>query len=278
MLCTVNADADRVAMHAVRRELLLAQGERLGLPIHVVELPWPCPNAEYERLMSEAIEAAVADGVTRMIFGDLFLADIRAYREQMLEPTGIAPVFPLWAEPTDRLATEMLDSGVRAVLTCVDPAAAGARVRGPRLRRGAARRPAVDRRPVRRERRVPHVRVGRARLLVTHPGRARRGRHPRRLRLRRRHSRPHPLTPSGFGVGKGTSEGPQRRQNGKRSVDLSGRRRTSSGRGWRSGHPGRRARREYPARRACRRRPRRCGRPAPQSTAGGPPPRRCGCR
>ena len=121
MLCTVNADADRVAMHAVRRDLLLAQGERLGLPIHVVELPWPCPNVEYERLMAAAVDAAVADGVTRMIFGDLFLADIRAYREQMLAPTGITPVFPLWDEPTDQLATEMIDSGVRAVLTCVDP-------------------------------------------------------------------------------------------------------------------------------------------------------------
>ncbi len=121
MLCTVNADADRVAMHAVRRELLLTQGARLGLPIHVVELPWPCPNSEYERLMAAAVEAALADDVGRMIFGDLFLADIRAYRERMLEPTGIRPVFPLWAEPTDQLAVEMIDAGVRAVLTCVDP-------------------------------------------------------------------------------------------------------------------------------------------------------------
>jgi uncharacterized protein (TIGR00290 family) len=121
MLCTVNADADRVAMHAVRRELLLAQGERLGLPILVVELPWPCPNVEYERLMAAAVAAADADGVTRMIFGDLFLADIRAYREQMLAPTPIEPLFPLWGEPTDQLASEMIDAGVRAVLTCVDP-------------------------------------------------------------------------------------------------------------------------------------------------------------
>jgi uncharacterized protein (TIGR00290 family) len=121
LLCTVNADADRVAMHAVRRELLLAQADRLGLPVHVVELPWPCPNSEYERLMTEAVDTAVADGVTRMIFGDLFLADIRAYREQMLAATPIRPVFPLWDEPTDRLAVEMIDAGVRAVLTCVDP-------------------------------------------------------------------------------------------------------------------------------------------------------------
>jgi len=121
MVCTVNADADRVAMHAVRRELLVAQGERLGLPIHVVELPWPCPNAEYERLIAAAVDNAVADGVTRMIFGDLFLDDIRVYRERMLAPTPITPVFPLWGEPTDRLAVEMIDAGVRAALTCVDP-------------------------------------------------------------------------------------------------------------------------------------------------------------
>ena len=121
LLCTVNADADRVAMHAVRRELLLAQADRLDLPVHVVELPWPCPNAEYERLMTEAVDTAVADGVTRMIFGDLVLADIRAYLEQMLAATPISPVFPLWDERTDALALEMIESGVRAVLTCVDP-------------------------------------------------------------------------------------------------------------------------------------------------------------
>ena len=135
MLCTVNADADRVAMHAVRRELLLAQGERLGLPIHVVELPWPCPNAEYERLMAAAVEAAVADGVSRMIFGDLFLADIRAYRERMLEPTGITPVFPLWAEPTDQLARRDDRRGRARGAHVRRSAAARVRARGPRLRR-----------------------------------------------------------------------------------------------------------------------------------------------
>jgi uncharacterized protein (TIGR00290 family) len=122
LLCTVNAAADRVAMHAVRRELLLAQADRLGLPVHVVELPWPCPNAEYERRMASAIDTAVGDRVSRMVFGDLFLADVRAYRETALAGTGIAPEFPLWAEPTAALAEEMIDAGIRAVLTCVDPA------------------------------------------------------------------------------------------------------------------------------------------------------------
>ena len=122
LLCTVNAAADRVAMHAVRRELLLAQADRLGLPVHVVELPWPCPNTEYERLMASAIDTALGEGVTRMVFGDLFLEDVRHYRETRLVATGITPVFPLWGRPTDRLARDMLGAGVRAVLTCVDPA------------------------------------------------------------------------------------------------------------------------------------------------------------
>ena len=122
LLTTVNAAANRVAMHGVRRELLEAQAEALGLPLHVVELPWPCPNSVYEERMAEALAEAVAAGVEHMVFGDLFLADIRAYREEKLAGTGITPIFPLWGRPTDRLAADVLEAGVRAVLTCVDPA------------------------------------------------------------------------------------------------------------------------------------------------------------
>lgn len=122
LLCTVNVAADRVAMHAVRRELLVAQGEHLGLPVHVVEIPSPCPNEVYEAAMHDAVATAVSDGATQMVFGDLYLADVRAYRETALSGTGIAPVFPLWRRPTDALARTMLAAGVRAVLTCVDPA------------------------------------------------------------------------------------------------------------------------------------------------------------
>jgi uncharacterized protein (TIGR00290 family) len=121
LLTTVNAAADRVAMHAVRRELLEAQAARLALPLHVVELPWPCTNATYESQMAAAITAATDAGVDRMVFGDLFLEDVRAYRERMLDGTDISPVFPLWGEPTDLLARRMLDEGIRAVVTCVDP-------------------------------------------------------------------------------------------------------------------------------------------------------------
>jgi uncharacterized protein (TIGR00290 family) len=121
LLTTVNEDADRVAMHAVRRTLLEAQAAALGLPLHVVAIPHACRNETYEQRMAAAVDAALADGITRMAFGDLFLADVRAYREQMLAPTGIEPVFPLWGRDTTELAREMLDRGVRATLTCVDP-------------------------------------------------------------------------------------------------------------------------------------------------------------
>lgn len=130
LLTTVNTIADRVAMHAVRRSLLEAQADALGLPLHVVELPWPCPNDVYEQRMAAAVAEAVESGVEQMVFGDLFLEDIRAYREDKLAGTGITPIFPLWGRPTDRLATELIEAGVRAVLTCVDPKQAPADLAG----------------------------------------------------------------------------------------------------------------------------------------------------
>jgi uncharacterized protein (TIGR00290 family) len=121
LLTTLNRSADRVAMHAVRRELLEAQAAALGLPLHQVGLPSPCTNEEYEELMTGAVASARSAGVTRMVFGDLFLADVRSYREQALAGTGIEPVFPLWGRPTGDLAREMVDQGVLATITCVDP-------------------------------------------------------------------------------------------------------------------------------------------------------------
>jgi diphthamide synthase (EF-2-diphthine--ammonia ligase) len=121
LLTTVNASADRVAMHAVRRSLLDQQAASLGLPLHVVHLPWPCSNDVYEQQMTAALDAARDAQVEAMVFGDLFLEDIRAYREAMLAGTGIVPVFPLWREPTSRLSQRMLDEGIRALVTCVDP-------------------------------------------------------------------------------------------------------------------------------------------------------------
>lgn len=122
LITTFNASANRVAMHAVRRELVEAQARCTGLPIHAIDLPWPCSNAEYEALMSGACERAVRDGITAIAFGDLFLEDIRAYRERQLEPTGVKPLFPVWGIPTRALAWEMIRAGVKAKVTCVDPA------------------------------------------------------------------------------------------------------------------------------------------------------------
>jgi uncharacterized protein (TIGR00290 family) len=123
LLTTVNETHDRVAMHAVRRTLLEAQAEAAGLPLRVVSIPWPCPNEAYEAAMERAMDAARRDGVTAVAFGDLFLADIRRYREERLRGTGLEPLFPLWERPTRDLAQEMIAMGLRATLTCVDPRA-----------------------------------------------------------------------------------------------------------------------------------------------------------
>ena len=130
LLVTFNADADRVAMHAVRRELVEAQAQRLVLPLHTVDLPYPCPNGIYEERMAAAMRAAVDAGVECVVFGDLYLADVRSYREQALAGSGIEPVFPLWQQPTGDLARQMFDAGVAAVLTCVDPAQIPAELAG----------------------------------------------------------------------------------------------------------------------------------------------------
>jgi uncharacterized protein (TIGR00290 family) len=122
LFTAVNAAFDRVAMHAVRRTLLEAQAHAAGLALHIVAIPHPCPNAEYERIMGAFVAAARGQGVEAMAFGDLFLADIRAYRERQLAGTGIAPLFPLWGRDTHALAREMIDGGLVAHITCVDPA------------------------------------------------------------------------------------------------------------------------------------------------------------
>lgn len=120
LLTTFNEEAGRVAMHAVRRELVERQATAVGLPLWAVPLPWPCSNEEYERLMAQTCANAVAEGIEGIAFGDLFLEDVRAYREKQLMGTGLEPVFPVWGMPTRALAEEMITSGMRAKLTCVD--------------------------------------------------------------------------------------------------------------------------------------------------------------
>jgi uncharacterized protein (TIGR00290 family) len=119
-LTSVTETFGRVSIHGVRQEILQAQCEAVGLPSRIVPIPYPCPNEMYEARMGEAVTKAVQDGITHMIFGDLFLADVRAYREQKLAGTGITPVFPLWGRPTRELAQAMIASGLEAYLATVD--------------------------------------------------------------------------------------------------------------------------------------------------------------
>lgn len=121
LLTTMNEQFDRVAMHAVRRQLLEEQARAAGVPLVTVPLPWPCSNAEYEARMRAAVGEAVAQGFTHVAFGDLFLEDVRRYREERLAGTGLTPLFPIWGIPTAQLAAQMIDGGLRAVLTCVNP-------------------------------------------------------------------------------------------------------------------------------------------------------------
>jgi uncharacterized protein (TIGR00290 family) len=120
LLTTFNQEADRVAMHAVRRVLVERQAAAAGIPLWSVPLPWPCSNEKYEALMGETCAKAVADGIEGIAFGDLFLENVRAYRIRQLSKTSLEPLFPVWGMPTDVLAREMISSGVKAVLTCID--------------------------------------------------------------------------------------------------------------------------------------------------------------
>jgi diphthamide synthase (EF-2-diphthine--ammonia ligase) len=122
-LTTFNEAADRVAMHAVRRALVEAQARAAALPLWRVPLPWPCSNADYQQRLVAVIARARDAGVTQVAFGDLFLQEIRDYRVRQLRGTGIDPLFPLWCAPsgTPQLARRMLEAGLAAVLTCVDP-------------------------------------------------------------------------------------------------------------------------------------------------------------
>jgi uncharacterized protein (TIGR00290 family) len=120
LLTTFNQAANRVAMHAVRRSLVQAQARAVGIPLWDVDLPWPCSNADYDSIMGETCKSAVRAGIECIAFGDLFLTDIRAYREKQLENYRLRPIFPVWGTPTRELALSMIKSGVRAKLTCID--------------------------------------------------------------------------------------------------------------------------------------------------------------
>ena len=146
LLTTVTREFGRVSMHGVREALLEAQARAVGLPLLRVEIPHPCPNEVYERAMAGAVERMRSQGVTHLVFGDLFLEDIRAYRESRLAGTGLRPVFPLWGRPTAPLAEEMIASGLVADLVCVDPRLLGRNFAGRRFDRAFLKElpPSVD--------------------------------------------------------------------------------------------------------------------------------------
>jgi len=120
LLTTINEAFDRVAMHGVRADVLHAQARAARLPLRIVFIPDKCSNEAYERRMGSAVTDAIADGFTHVAFGDLFLRDIRTYREERLAGTGLEPLFPLWDLPTRALAEEMIDAGLRARISCID--------------------------------------------------------------------------------------------------------------------------------------------------------------
>jgi uncharacterized protein (TIGR00290 family) len=120
LLTTFNQEADRVAMHGVRRSLVEQQAVAARLPLWAIPLPWPCSNEQYESLMAETCAKAVTQGIEGIAFGDLFLEDVRAYRIKQMAGTGLEPLFPIWGMPTEALAREMIASGLKAILTCID--------------------------------------------------------------------------------------------------------------------------------------------------------------
>jgi uncharacterized protein (TIGR00290 family) len=121
LFCTVNKEFGRVAMHGVRVELLRKQAESIGLPLEIIEIPYPCSNAEYENIMGQFVERAKNDNIEYFAFGDLFLEDVRNYREEKLRGSGIKPIFPIWGIPTDKLSREMINGGLKTVITCINP-------------------------------------------------------------------------------------------------------------------------------------------------------------
>ncbi len=149
-------------MHGTRATVLRAQAAAAGLPLIEAPLPWPCSNEQYEAVMRDVCAAAVRDGVQAMAFGDLYLEDVRRYREERLAGTGIAPVFPLWGRDTRELVREMLDGGLRARITCIDPRKLPATFAGRELDAALLAELPAGCRPLRGEWRIPHLCLRRA--------------------------------------------------------------------------------------------------------------------
>lgn len=135
LLTTITETFSRVSMHGVRESILDAQAAAVGLPLYKVRIPFPCPNPVYEARMAEVTRQLRSESVTHVAFGDLFLEDIRAYREEKIRASGLSPIFPIWGRPTRELALEMIDGGLEATLVCVDPRKIPASLAGRRFDR-----------------------------------------------------------------------------------------------------------------------------------------------
>ncbi|WP_341901326.1 diphthine--ammonia ligase [Fluviicola taffensis] len=125
LLTTLNQEADRISMHGVRRELLLRQAESIGIPTKTIELPSSSDMQAYESVMNTAIQELKSEGIVDCIFGDIFLEDLRTYRERKLEEVGISAHFPLWKEDTGNLVHEFVNSGFKTIVVCVDSSKLG---------------------------------------------------------------------------------------------------------------------------------------------------------
>jgi uncharacterized protein (TIGR00290 family) len=121
LFTTVNQKFERVTMHAVRLRLLKEQAKQIGLPIYIIEIPFPCSNADYERIMSEFVTKIQDDNIEIVAFGDLYLEDIRDYRISQMQGSGIEPIFPCWGIDTTELSKMIIDIGIRAKIACIDP-------------------------------------------------------------------------------------------------------------------------------------------------------------
>ena len=157
LLTTLNIEFQRVAMHGTRRSVLEAQAKAAELPLWVVPLPWPCPNEIYEQRMAEACQRAIGENVNAIVFGDLFLTDVREYREAQLKPTGLEPLFPLWDLSTPALARDMIAAGLRCKLACVDTKQLSASFAGRDFDSAFLQLTCGLNRPLRRARRVSYL-------------------------------------------------------------------------------------------------------------------------
>ena len=162
LFTTINGAFNRVAMHGVRVELLRLQAQAVGLPLYPIEIPYPCSDEQYDYAMTDFVMHARSEGVRCMAFGDLFLQDVRRYREERMQGTGIETVFPLWGKPTRSLLDEMLAGGLRSCLTCVDPRVLPAEFAGRELTLELIESMPPNDRPLRREWGVSHLCVRRA--------------------------------------------------------------------------------------------------------------------